>query len=194
MSVPNMPSFDLTTEEKYSMEEEVYSLLAHGASLLDSRRKNLSLNDYCEAFYVIKHALYLANDPDACDKAPLAQCNLYMGHILQALHRYPEALDVYRIASKVCTSNAMDRYASGEAASLTLVMDEKVRRAKREGGVWSDAFNMACLRISRGLFNNGYSMDQLRKAELFFPWSPEPRIRIGKGPLVQRPRLVKSLV
>ncbi|KAI1078702.1 hypothetical protein F5B20DRAFT_582054 [Whalleya microplaca] len=194
MFMPDMPSFDLSREEKLSTEGDVYSLLAYCASLLDHRRERVSLNDYCEAFYVVKEALYLANDPDACEKAPLARCNLYMGYILQALNRYPEALDAYRIASKVRGNNdAMDRHASHEAADLMLAMDRKVRRVKREGGVWSDAFKIACSRINRGLFNNDYRDEQLRKAGLFITWRPEPIFRIRKAPLVGRPRLVESL-
>ncbi|KAI1505773.1 hypothetical protein F5X99DRAFT_367642 [Biscogniauxia marginata] len=112
MALLRTPVFELTRREKLLFRRDIELLLRQCERILANDRNKLSVVDYSEALRLVREALMLANDNDACESAPLARCNLYKGHILRGLRKYPEARDAYLAASKARTNDSLDVVAS----------------------------------------------------------------------------------
>ncbi|KAI1103504.1 hypothetical protein F4804DRAFT_333259 [Jackrogersella minutella] len=136
----SVPSFDVTKDEKVENENHINSLLRRSADLLDSYRKESSPFDLHDASLAVQDALFIANDPGACESPPLAVCYLHQGHVLEAMNKYIEARNAYRKATRVPSRSSLDHTASEQAAGWAAKMDQKVRDGKRKGGIWTDAY------------------------------------------------------
>ncbi|CAJ2506510.1 Uu.00g006400.m01.CDS01 [Anthostomella pinea] len=193
MALLNTSAFDLSMEEKLATREHIEELLLSCESLLASDRRQPSEADdagaddaeadyvkavYAEAYGLLREALLFARDPDAGEFAPLARCQLYKGHILRALKKYPEAYDAYRLASTVRGHDSKDRLASEEALSIVENCEKnlakKLAEAKRNGGVW-EIRDATKPRLRNLLFtSHGRDPELSIFGSLSELWDPEP--------------------
>ncbi|KAI5918878.1 hypothetical protein F4810DRAFT_553884 [Camillea tinctor] len=170
-----MPAlFELTRKEKRLFRNDIEAILRKCEGILANDRFELSIVDYAEAFRLVRDALFLANDPDACESPPLARCNLYKGHILHGLRRYPEAREAYWVASRAKPTDNLDTVCSRTATRLVMVMDKKILEKKRAAGIW-DACKGTYRESTAQLFNSDVCDQGLRKPDLGIElWDPEP--------------------
>ncbi|KAI1494101.1 hypothetical protein F5X96DRAFT_56423 [Biscogniauxia mediterranea] len=167
--------FELTRKEKRLFRDDVVLLLRKCEMILANDRFEISIVDYAEAFRHVRDALLLANDPDACESAPLARCNLYKGHILHGLRRYPEARDAYLAASKAKPTDSLDAVCSRTATRLVSVMDRKILEKKRAAGIWEMSGGGNFRASTAQLFESDVRDPRLKKIGLGTEfWDPEP--------------------
>ncbi|KAH9909700.1 hypothetical protein F4778DRAFT_712306 [Xylariomycetidae sp. FL2044] len=143
MAMITMPAFDLTRDEKLSMTRDVESLLHQCFEKLErAGRERHPERTYCEALRLVRDALIVANDADACESAPVAKCNLYKGQALRGLKRYVEAKEAFSLAMET-EDEAIREKAEGKIHG----MEHKVQAAKRRGGVYNAIhFPAKCIR------------------------------------------------
>ncbi|KAI1770063.1 hypothetical protein F4818DRAFT_278927 [Hypoxylon cercidicola] len=139
MAVPDlrMPSFSFMEDEKVDNDVHILSLLNQCAACLDNYRSSSSTLDLDDASFALDEALVMAEDPDVCESPPLARCYLYKGHVLCAMEEYAEARSAYQKAINTPSCNPIDSAASEQAGPLAVQMEQKIRDAKRKGGIWS---------------------------------------------------------
>lgn len=167
--------FELTRKEKCLFNDDVMVLLRKCEKILANDRFEISIVDYAEAFRLVRDALLLANDPDACESAPLARCNLYKGHILHGLRRYPEARDAYLAASKAKPTDSLDAVCSRTATRLVSVMERKMLEKKRAAGIWEMCGGGLVRESTARLFESDMRDRRLNKIGLGTEfWDPEP--------------------
>ncbi|KAI0020336.1 hypothetical protein F4780DRAFT_779688 [Xylariomycetidae sp. FL0641] len=184
-----MSLFELTTEEKLSVTEDIHELLLEAVSLLDSGRQN-SVVDYAEALRLVKQALMLATDPDACECPPLARCYLIKGFILQDLGKDQEAHDAYRMASEAEPHDIYDEEAVQEAADLFAISANTYRQQKRQCGIWRDHEVEPNSQRRFPLVNAEYSpILRVLGLQTEF-WDPEPPVKVHRGAFRERPTIV----
>ncbi|KAI1340791.1 hypothetical protein F5Y15DRAFT_422665 [Xylariaceae sp. FL0016] len=207
MSILESAAFELTWDEKISMTQDVESLLDECHGLLASGKETRSLADYAEALRVVRDALMLASDSDACEFAPLARCHLYKGHALLGLKKKPEARDAYREAAKMPAHSGSEKLASWKAREQVRRMDADLDRdmcaKSRKGGTW----DRAAIEVSRikkesggpptdeeirqALWNTRRDKRLIRLGKHYELWDPEPSLRglvgfVGRRILKQR--------
>ncbi len=143
MALLSSSAFALTGEEKEECTREIVSCVIRCAAVVNRREPPCALSaaDCGEALSHLRSALTLAYDEDACDCVPWSQAHLYLGHIMRALRRLPEAEDAYAEAAGIGAGAAArgdfsEEAASKEAAACLLYLDERKRVDRRMGGVW----------------------------------------------------------
>ncbi|KAI0883078.1 uncharacterized protein GGS22DRAFT_190386 [Annulohypoxylon maeteangense] len=169
MAVPNlsMPSFELTRAERIQNEEHVNNLVHHSIKLLNRYKKKSSMFDLIDASVAIEDAIAIARDPGACESPPLAKCYLNQGHILKAMEQYPEARIAYLRAASIPSHNPIDRAVSQKAANWVAQMDQKIRDAKRKGGIWPDIYRQTTSSTDPGQCPSELLTENLRNIDIY---------------------------
>ncbi|KAI0110563.1 hypothetical protein F4776DRAFT_642339 [Hypoxylon sp. NC0597] len=191
MAAPDisMPSFDITNAEKAENVDRINSLLHQCGSLLESYGRTSSAFDLGDASFAVQDALFMANDPDACESPPLAKCYLYQGYVLEAMKKYTEARDAYQKAARISPRSFMERAASETAAGLVVQMEDKIQDGERKGDILPDINRGSALRLSRVQSPCKCENERLRTVSPRYTSPLVQEVSIGRGVYVEKPLL-----
>ncbi|KAI1372799.1 hypothetical protein F4677DRAFT_462743 [Hypoxylon crocopeplum] len=189
--VPNvmMPFFGFTAAEKAENEFHINSLLDQCGALLDESHKRLSFFDLRDAFVTVRDAMFIAQDPGACEFPPLAKCYLYLGHVMRDMKQYQAAHDAYQAASESTAYSSVDCAVPEQAAAFATEMEKKVRDGKRRGKIWSSVSrdNSSCIDIMQPRYERLDGHPEL--ASFHHSWPLIKQANAEKTPCIQEPEI-----
>ncbi|KAI1396240.1 hypothetical protein F4819DRAFT_504622 [Hypoxylon fuscum] len=193
MAVPDVrfSFFDFSKDEKADNLDHINSLLQQCETLLDSYQRDPRDFVLHETRILVKNAMWMANDPDACEYPPLTRCYLCKGRILWATQKYSEAREAFRRASKAPNHSPGDQDLTAQAIALELRMEIESREMKRKGGIWSSTYKRISAQfnqVKKVRYPGKYRDERLKKQALRYNLPPLQEARRSCS-LVTKPQL-----